>query len=89
MPKRFSQYPDASLDYKVDWTRWLSADTLLTSTWIVPAGITEVTSSNTTLTATIVLSGGTQGTTYDVINRITTAAGFADDRTIKITIGEK
>ena len=89
MPKSFTKDPNATLDYKVDWTRWLSTDTILTSSWAVPAGLTNVSDSNTTTSATIVLSSGTQGTTYEVINSITTAGGFADDRTIKITMVEK
>ncbi len=81
--------PDAVLDYIIDWSIWLDADTISTSTWSVPAGITEDSSSNTTTTATIWLSGGTAGASYDLINSIVTAAGRKDDRTIRIHVDER
>ena len=34
--------PDAVLDYGFDWSAWLEAgDTIVTSEWIVPEGITK------------------------------------------------
>lgn len=85
----YNKDPDAILDYVIDWSTWLDSDTISTSVWVVPSGITEDSDSNTTTTATIWLSGGTLGTSYSVVNRITTAAGRTDDRTITITIREK
>ena len=80
----FQKDPDAVLDYMVDWTRWLGTDTIATSDWIVPTGITETTATATTTTATIWLSGGTPGVSYSIVNRIITSAGRADDRTIVV-----
>ena len=34
---RFTKDPDATLDYKVDWSSWLVDDTISGSQWIVPA----------------------------------------------------
>lgn len=84
--------PDAKLDYIVDWSKFLGADTIATSAWMVPSGITKSTSpaaTNTTTTATIWLEGGTAGTSYDIINSIVTAAGREDDRTFRVTVKEK
>ena len=78
--------PDATLDYQVDWSAWLGADTISTSTWVVPSGITKVVDSKTTTTATIWLSGGTIGTLYQVTNRIVTALGRTDDRSLEIMV---
>lgn len=47
------------------------------------------TQSNTTTTATAVVSGGTIGETYKVRNRIVTAGGLSKDKTIYITIAEE
>jgi len=88
MPQIFIKDPEAVLDYEVDWSTWLGADTISTSTWVVPAGLTEDSSSNTTTTATIVVSGGSVGS-YTATNRITTAAGLTDDRTITIQVRER
>jgi hypothetical protein len=81
--------PDAVLDYSMDWATWLGSDTLATSVWSVPAGLTKV-SDTLTATATIIwLSGGTAGQVHDVRNRITTAGGRTQDDTLRITIRER
>jgi len=85
----FTKDPDAKLDYQVNWATWLAGDTISISSWVVPTGITQTTTSNTTTTATIWLEGGTIGRSYDVVNRITTAAGRINDRTIRIYIAEQ
>lgn len=89
MPDVFYKDPDAVLDYVRDWSTFLGADTISTSTWTAPAGITVNSSSNTTTTATVWLSGGTEGTTYAVRNRITTAGGRTEDHTLHFVIQSK
>lgn len=89
MAKIFDKDPDAVLDYTIDWSAWLVSDTIATSDWSVQAGLTEDSDSNTTTTATVWLSGGAEGESYSVRNRITTAAGRTDDRTITIRVVER
>lgn len=81
--------PSAMLDYGVDWTPFLGDDTISTSTWTVPTGITSSNESQTSTTTTIWLSGGTAGAVYALINRITTAAGRTDERTLRVKIEDK
>lgn len=85
--------PEAVLDYRADWSKWLAKadpnDTIVSSSWSVPSGITQDSASFTTTTTTIWLSGGTAGRSYDVRNRITTAGGRVDDRTIRINVQER
>lgn len=83
--------PGAKLDYSVDWSEWLEdiGDTITTSTWVVTSGITQTTTSNTTTTATIWLSGGTPGTIYQATNHIITAAGREDERTITVRVQDR
>ncbi len=81
--------PDAILDYGCKWLEWLDGDTISSSTWIVPSGLTEDSASHTTTTTTIWLSGGTAGQTYEVVNRITTAAGRKNDQTLEIPMLER
>lgn len=77
--------PDAVLDFVVDWATWLGADTISgTPVWTVPAGLTKDSQSNTTTTATAVISGGTAGTDYAVGCKIATAGGRTDERTLII-----
>lgn len=58
--------------YSIDWSIWLGADTIASSVWTVPAGITKVTSTNTSTKTLIKISGGTTATSYTVTNTITT-----------------
>jgi hypothetical protein len=84
----FEKDPDAVLDYQVDWSTWLNGDTIGTSTWTVPAGITQNSGTANDATATIWLSGGSSGTTYALINRVVTAGGRTNDRTITVQVRE-
>lgn len=86
---RFNKDPDARLDYRVDWTSWLDSDTIANSEWIIPTGIVYEADTFDTTSATVWLSGGSLGSSYEVVNRITTAAGRIDDRTITIIIRQK
>jgi hypothetical protein len=82
--------PDATLDYGVDWSKFLATvgDTIANSIWIVPDGITKsLDTFNDTIT-TIWLEGGTPGMSYTLTNRITTAAGRVDDKSVKIKVKE-
>lgn len=81
--------PDAILDYRINWQDWLGPDTIETSEWIADAGLTVVFSSNTIHVTTVWLSGGVAGNRYKVVNRITTAMGRTDDRTLNVQVVEK
>lgn len=85
----FVKDPQATLDYAVDWEPWLGVDTIQSVTWTVDAGITQANASNTTTSATIWLSGGTVGTKYKAVCRVTTAAGRIDERTIYVEVRDK
>lgn len=66
------------------------ADTIVTSTFTLPAGTLVADSTENTTTRTKVwLSGGTEGETYLVQNRIVTAGGRTMDQTIKLKIKTK
>ncbi len=82
----FYKDPDAFLDYKIDWTSELGSDTILSSTWVAQTGISAELPSHTPTTATVWLRGGTLGQSYAVVNRITTAGGRVDDRTLRVVI---
>jgi hypothetical protein len=81
--------PNEVLDYELDWSIRLEADTITTSTWTVPAGITMNSSSHTTTVSVIWLSGGVEGASYEILNRIVTAGGRTMDQTVKLKIRSK
>jgi hypothetical protein len=89
MSQQFTKDPSATLDYSIDWSKWLADDTILTSEWTVPTGLTQMAASNTTTKATVWLSGGTAGQIYTVTNRISTAGGRTDERSIIIRVAER
>lgn len=89
MPDNFVKDPDEVEFYVRDWSADLDGDTIATSTWTVPSGITKDSDTNTTTTATIKLSGGTLGSDYALVNRITTAAGRTLDKTLTFRIRGK
>lgn len=90
MADRFIKDPDGKLNYQVDWSDWLvGTDTISASTWTVPDGITAESDTHDDETATVILSGGTVGSWYSVVNHIVTDFGLEDDRTIRIKIEER
>lgn len=86
--KHYTKDPDDTVDYSVDWSQWLESDTIQSSTWTLPAGITlgPIGSSNTTTKATVWLTGGTADNDYVVTNRIVTVGGRTKDRSILIEV---
>lgn len=64
-------------NYAIDWSAWLTSqgsDTINMSSW-AGGGLTIVSNSNTSTTATAKVSGGTAGASYTVSNTIVTATG--------------
>ena len=81
--------PSAILDYQFNWAEWLAGDTLSASTWTADGGLTVEDDDFTNVLSTVWLSGGAVGLAYAVTNRITTAGGRTDERTLKIVVVDK
>jgi hypothetical protein len=92
---RYEHDPNAELDYTVDWAPWLpTGDTIATSIWIVPTGLTQPVGPTNTGTLAVIWLGfnssvGTVGEIYRVTNRITTVGGRKDDRSFQVWIKEQ
>ena len=90
MPDTFTKDPDSVKDYQINWESWLNGqDTLSTSNWTVPSGITEDSSTVSTTAATIWLSGGVVGNNYELVNRVVTVGGRTQDQTLIIKCEER
>ena len=77
--------PNEVTDFSIDWSDWLEGDEISTSTWaIAPSGLGVGSSSNTTTTATIWLTGGIDGVDYELTNKIVTTGARTEERTILI-----
>lgn len=78
----------ASLKFSIDCSDWLNGDTLTTAVWTeASSGVTLVAQSNTSTVATIKLSGGVVGTTYDLkLTFTTTTSGETETEWLQITV---
>lgn len=80
----FTLDPDATDDFEFPLATDLGDDTLVSVTFVLPDGLTEVSHSNTTTTATVFLTGAECGISYRVTLRYTTAMGRTRDKTFVI-----
>lgn len=84
--------PQARLPFTMNWAQWLAGeggDIIESVEWSVPDGITQENSpapSHTDDMATLWLSGGSAGQTYDITCRVLTAGGRIDERTLSVTV---
>ena len=90
----FVKDPDSTLDYGIDWSRWLEDEELISSSqWDVPNDLTIVEDTFDPQGKTVVwLSGGVAGQLYTITNRINTNSqpvGRIEDRSITIRVREK
>lgn len=76
----FVKDPDATLDFGFDWEDWLdSGETIESSSWSVPSGLTNAGEDYSTTQTKIWLSGGTTGTEYTVTNTIETTESATEE----------
>ena len=86
--------PDAVLDYLVDWgAEYLGEDELLTSDWSVSpdedGGIAIAGSEFDGRNATVKASGGVPGRIYRLSNRVLTASGRTDCRSVTLRVEKR
>lgn len=84
--------PEERIDYGINW-RFRDNDEIVSSTWTVQSGLTKVAdpvsgivdpfTSNSTI---VWVTGGTAGSSYTALNRITTLKGRIRDKTITIRV---
>ena len=71
------------LDYVADWQPRLAGDIIATSIWILPTGIVGGAQAKTDTTATIWLSGGTDGQACRRARAQTTTGGNRSGRSVR------
>ena len=86
--------PSAALDYSVDWgAEYLSGDALAASSWSVepdePGGVSVLSSGFDLLASVVTVRGGEAGRIYRLTNRITTATGIEDRRSIMLRVEKR
>lgn len=83
--------PDADIRVTFDWSNWLPpGETIATTVWDVPGDFTFVDLSTPTA-GVLLLSGGRNGRTYSIMQRITTSSSPAQkaDRTAVIRVADR
>lgn len=85
----FIKDPNAVEDFAINWAdHFATGETIATSTFTVPTGLTKVSESNTTTKAIVQLSSGTLHVEYLVVNHISTNQGREFDQTVIVRIEE-
>lgn len=74
-PADYEKDPDSTILLPFHWAQELDGDTIATSDFLLPDGLTEGTNGGTGSLRTVKVSGGDCGRTYRVTNRITTTTG--------------
>lgn len=81
--------PQAKRDFTLDWVVFLGVDTISSSVWAIPSGLTssgEVISGTQT---TALIAGGAANSIYEITNTITTAAGRVEEKSIVLWVREE
>jgi hypothetical protein len=96
--------PDETVDYSVDWSRFLGTDTITSATWFVKDasgnkeevsnteivnGLQFVSGTITSTVATARFGLGTNNIRYTITCRINTTGGLQYERSIFLRIREK
>lgn len=85
----FIKDPDSTEDFAFNWVADLDGDTISTSSFTLPDGLTEVSSTNSAYATQIFVSGGSLDRTYRIVNSIVTAGGREFDKTIRLYVRER
>jgi hypothetical protein len=84
--------PNAVQRFFVDWRKYMTqvGETLTGSSWTVPGGIVKDSDGYSAAgLVNIVLSSGSSGTQYTLVNRVTTSGGQTLDQTLIIDVQEQ
>lgn len=83
----FLKNKNATLDYSIDWSKWLTDDNITGSpTWFIPTDLTKVNEMNSAKITSVWISGGILNKIYTITCRIQTTQGRIDERSFKIKI---
>lgn len=82
--------PDASLDYSLDWSEWLSdGETIIESTWSIAKGSATLSNSQVNASVTTTWLSDAAPPAVSIKNRIRTSLDRIDERTLDITVDER
>jgi len=73
-------------DFQLDWSLVVGVDSIASSVWTITTGLTQVSSSNTTTSATVRLTGGVPGHSYTASNVVTLLSGVTQIQSLLIPV---
>jgi hypothetical protein len=71
---------------ELDWNPWLGTATIVSSSWTVPAGLTNDGVGSAAGVTSIYLKDGVLGTVYVVTNTILDTRGRQEDRSFEVSV---
>jgi|SaaInlStandDraft_4_1057021.scaffolds.fasta_scaffold217779_2 hypothetical protein len=88
---RYTQQEAENLDYSIDLTAWLATGDSIISTTAsaAPSGLTVGVTGSTTSVPKVWLSGGTDGTEYQITALMTTNAGRIKEVDFKLKVANR
>lgn len=95
--------PDDQLDYSIDWKAQLGTNTISSVTWkiltdgafatftqgTIVDGLQHVSNTNTDTVATLIISLGTNFSTYNIICRMTASDSTIIEQEVRLRVVEK
>ena len=88
---RFTKQPGETIDYPVDFTDWMAGrtgDSITSYTVVAEPGINIATHIRVGNVVTVVLAGGTDGTSYKITVKITTAFPLVKEAEFVVKVKE-
>lgn len=87
-PVDLQKDPYGIIDIPFHWAKDLDGDTIATSDVVLPDGLTEVSDTADGSSRIVRVSGGSEGYTYRVANRIVTTNGRRYEQTVRVLVQE-
>lgn len=81
--------PTEVLDYSVDWSDVMGADTISSGSTTVSAGLTKDSEAHQGQTSTFWVSGGSAGQSYTVTVSVVTVAGRTHTRILTLRVADR
>jgi hypothetical protein len=93
----FTKDPAARLDYVVNWSAWLGAGIIESSSWSIkpvtspPLAVSEdpLDPTFTDTSTRVFLEGGKVGTSYTITNQIAVDDGRIDERSFTVVVANR
>lgn len=81
--------PDSNGTFALEWGDFLDGATIVSSSWVVPTGVTSSADGNDDFDAFIRIAGGTDGIDYQFDNTVIDSNGDEWQRSVTLQVRER